>query len=145
TWRTRTPKNCASLRWRMRWWQASRSRSWWNFRNTIRRKLFRCSTRESLWETGKTRSLPAAAETSANKTWRAVTSPAMTSARFYRRALVVNGDPVGNATDRHRDFRFAGFGVDHGDVVAIAVGDIKRVLVARQRQAPGPLADQDVA
>src|SRR5262245_26224169 len=38
-----------------------------------------------------------------------------------------------------------GLGVDHRNVVAEAVGDIERILVTREREAPGPFADQDVA
>src|SRR5262245_2727096 len=62
-----------------------------------------------------------------------------------RRRLIIDHHAPGNAADRDRDDGLAALGVDHGDVVAEAVGDIELALVARERDAPGALADQDIA
>src|SRR5262252_8756339 len=58
---------------------------------------------------------------------------------------VIERHAPGNAADRHRDDRLAAPGIDDGDVVAEAVGDEEPLPVARQRDAPRALADQDVA
>src|SRR5262249_40441665 len=58
---------------------------------------------------------------------------------------IIDRHAPGNAADRHRDDRLAAPGIDDGDVVAEAVGDEEPLPVARQRDAPRALADQDVA
>ena len=47
--------------------------------------------------------------------------------------------------DRNGEDRLAAFRVDDRDVVTKAIGDVKQLLVPRQRDAPGALADQNVA
>src|SRR5262245_2407157 len=59
--------------------------------------------------------------------------------------LVIDHHAPGNPPDGDGDERLAALGVDDGDVVAEAVGDVEPALVARQRDAPRALADQDVA
>src|SRR5215475_7660133 len=58
--------------------------------------------------------------------------------------LVIDHHAPGNAPDRHGNERLAALGIDDGDVVAEAVGDVELALVARQRDAPGALSDQDI-
>src|SRR5581483_12487943 len=60
-------------------------------------------------------------------------------------ALIIDQDAIRNAANRHGDFRLARFGVDDGDVVAETVGDVERLLVVRKRNAPGALADENIA
>src|SRR6266851_4636072 len=58
--------------------------------------------------------------------------------------LVIDHHTPGNAADRDGNDRLAALGIDDGDVVAETVGDIELALVARERDAPGAFADQDV-
>src|SRR5262245_29014473 len=62
-----------------------------------------------------------------------------------RTRSIIDRDAPRNAADRDGDDRLAALGLDDGDVVAEAVGHIELALVARQRDAPGALADQNVA
>src|SRR5262245_9591072 len=59
--------------------------------------------------------------------------------------LIIDDYAPGNAADRYRHGCLAAAHVDDGDIVAVAIGDIERALIARQRYAPRALADQDVA
>src|SRR5262249_42869769 len=61
------------------------------------------------------------------------------------KALIIDHNAPWNTPDRNRNRGLASFEIDHGDVVAEAVGDIKRLFVARHSETPGALADQDVA
>src|SRR5436190_1666497 len=61
------------------------------------------------------------------------------------RRLIIDHHAPGNAPDRYRDDRLAAFDVNDSDIVAEAVRDEQLRLVARERDAPGALADQDVA
>src|SRR5215510_2750410 len=58
---------------------------------------------------------------------------------------IINYHAPWNATYRNRNRGLAGPQIDNGDIVAEAVGDIKRLFVARHAEAPGALPDQDVA
>src|SRR6516162_3380507 len=59
--------------------------------------------------------------------------------------LIIDHHAPGDAPDRDGDDRLAAPGVDDGDVVAEPVGNVELALIARQRDAPRALADQDVA
>src|SRR6266849_4693580 len=65
--------------------------------------------------------------------------------REKRTASSIDRHAPGNAADRDRDDRLAALGIDDGDVVAEPVGDEELAAVAREREAPCSLADQDVA
>src|SRR5262249_23697690 len=84
-----------------------------------------------------------------------VAKPATTMALHARRrpsqlragcaASIIDRDAPWNPADRNGADPFAALSVDDGEVVAEAVGDIELALGARQRDAPGALAAQDVA
>src|SRR6266849_148828 len=61
------------------------------------------------------------------------------------KTLIIDHHAPRNTPDWNRNRGLASLEVDHGDVVAEAVGDIKRLFVARHAETPGALADQDVA
>src|SRR5579871_633358 len=61
------------------------------------------------------------------------------------KTLIIDHHAPWNTPDRNRNRGLAGLEIDHGDVVAEAVGDIKRLFVARHAKTPGALADQNVA
>src|SRR5262245_14825712 len=56
--------------------------------------------------------------------------------RFRCAPLIIDHHAPGNPPDRDGNDRLAALGVDDGDVVAEAVGDVEPALVARQRDAP---------
>src|SRR3954470_15602053 len=61
-----------------------------------------------------------------------------------RRPLVIDHHAPWDTPDWHRDRRLATRHVDYRYVVTKTVGDKKCALVARQHDAPGALADQDI-
>src|SRR5215475_14329197 len=62
----------------------------------------------------------------------------------HLRNSIIDDHAPGNAAHRNRHRGLAGLEIDNGDIVAEAVGDIKRLLVARHAETPRALADQDV-
>src|SRR5882672_12828632 len=60
-------------------------------------------------------------------------------------ALVIDDHAPRDAADRNRDGSLAAVDVDHRDVIAEAVRHKHGALVARERDTPGALADQNVA
>src|SRR5215471_7101746 len=64
--------------------------------------------------------------------------------RSFLTGSIIDRDPPRHAADGDRDDRLATRGVDDRDVVAKTVGDVEGLLVAREREAPGALADEDV-
>src|SRR6266436_8895199 len=78
--------------------------------------------------------------------WRCHGSDApLPTLRCCGKNLIIDHHAPRNTPHRNRNCGLASLEVDHGDVVAEAVGDIKRLFVARHAEPPGALADQDVA
>src|SRR6266704_2254149 len=64
---------------------------------------------------------------------------------MLRNASIIDDHAPRDAADRDRDGGLAAVDVDHRDVVAEAVRHKHGALVARERDTPGALADQNVA
>src|SRR4051794_6886483 len=60
-------------------------------------------------------------------------------------SLIIDDHAPRNAADRDRHRGLAAVDVDHRDVIAKAVRNKHGALVARYRDTPGALADQNVA